>query len=173
LYDEYGEHIYAYFKRRTDDPRDCTADTFLVAWRRLDRVPEGDAALRWLYGVARKVLLNHWRSRRRFNRLTSKLAEQGEIVSGDPETIVMSRAETSELIAALHRLPNADQEVLRLATWEELPHAAIGEVLGCSAHAVDQRIYRATRRLARELARSGHKRSAGTTPAIEPGDGVT
>ena len=47
------------------------------------------------------------------------------------------------------------------------PQAAIGEILGCSAHAVDQRIYRAMRRLARELADAGQRQSGMTTPATQ------
>ncbi len=168
LYDAYAAQVYTYFKRRTDDPRDCTADTFLVAWRRLDDVPEGDAALPWLYGVSKRVLLNHRRSRKRFRQLSIKLRGMGATPTDDPEAIVVQRAEDDELIDALRRLPPRDQEVLRLATWEELPHAVIGEHMGCSAHAIDQRIYRATRRLARELRRTGHRHVEGTIPATEP-----
>ena len=168
LYEVYGAHVFAYFKRRTDDPGDCTADAFVVAWRRIDDVPEGERALAWLYGVSRRVLANHRRGRGRFERLTVKLAGVREAQEPAPETIVVRRAEDDELLAALRRLSPADQELLRLATWEELPHPAIGEQLGCSAHAVDQRIYRATRRLARELGRSGHKHVGTTTPATEP-----
>ncbi|MGI9528186.1 MAG: hypothetical protein ACR2NG_00615, partial [Acidimicrobiia bacterium] len=52
LYDEHAGAILTYFKRRTDREmaQDCTAETFLVAWRRIDDVPS--PALPWLYGVA-------------------------------------------------------------------------------------------------------------------------
>jgi DNA-directed RNA polymerase specialized sigma24 family protein len=43
--------------------------------------------------------------------------------------------------------------VIRLAVWEELPHAQIGEVIGTSAHAITQRLYRITKQLARDLQR--------------------
>jgi len=88
LYDQYGAHIYAYFRRRTDAPRDCTADTFLVAWRRIDDVPDGEAALRWLYGVSKRVLLNHRRSRRRLHRLTARLVGTATASIDGPERIV-------------------------------------------------------------------------------------
>jgi DNA-directed RNA polymerase specialized sigma24 family protein len=61
-----------------------------------------------------------------------------------------------------------DQELLLLANWEELPHADIGRMLGCSAHAVDQRIHRVMHRLAREIAYAGQKQSGMTTPAPQP-----
>ncbi|MBG0813570.1 hypothetical protein HS045_04950 [Planomonospora sp. ID82291] len=49
--------MYRYAVRRsdsTDDVADVIAETFLVAWRRLDDVPDGDAAVLWLYGAARR-----------------------------------------------------------------------------------------------------------------------
>lgn len=55
------------------------------------------------------------------------------------------------LIGALDRLRRSDREILKLATWEKLPHRSIGELLGISEAAVDQRISRARRRLANEL----------------------
>ena len=65
------------------DVQDAVADVFLAAWRRLDDLPEGDAARVWLYATARKVIANqrgpvgvaprsvsdwHWSPRPRTNR---------------------------------------------------------------------------------------------------------
>ncbi len=46
VFDRYHRDVYAYFKRRidADTAKDCTAETFLVAWRRIDKVPDGDEA---------------------------------------------------------------------------------------------------------------------------------
>ena len=81
---------------------------------------------------------------------------------------MIRRFEDAELAEAFGRMRREDQELLLLANWEELPHADIGRVLGCSAHAVDQRIYRAMHRLARDIADAGHKRGGMTTPAAQP-----
>jgi DNA-directed RNA polymerase specialized sigma24 family protein len=59
LYAAHGRAVLAYAARRTPDAQDAAdivADTFLVAWRRLDEVPAAQEARLWLYGVARKVL---------------------------------------------------------------------------------------------------------------------
>lgn len=172
LYEMYGAHVFAYFKRRTDDPHDCAADTFLVAWRRIDEVPDGDQALAWLYGVSRRVLANHRRRDGRFQRLRVRLTGLGETREPDPESILVRRAEGDVLLSALGSLSLADQELLRLSTWEELPHAEIGEQLGCSAHAVDQRLHRAIRRLARELGGTGLEYT-GTKPTVTGSRGET
>ena len=166
LYSSFSPEIYAYFKRRTDvaSAQDGTADTFLVAWRRLHDIPDGARALPWLYGVARRVLANQRRSRGRLGRLVDRLASLAAQPSTSPESAVVRKLEDEELMGAVHRLSAAQQELLRLATWEELPHSDIATLLGCTPHAVDQRIYRATKRLARDLAPTGHKHVGNATP---------
>ena len=153
LYLDHYRQVYMYFRRRTDIEcaRDGTADTFLVAWRRLDDVPGGDRALPWLYGTARRVLANQWRGRRRSDQLREKLAGFGADPEPGPEARVVPSGEIQLVLDALGRLSKADREIIRLAEWEELTHREIALVLGCSAHAVDQRLYRARRRLAKEL----------------------
>ena len=166
LYSAYSPQVYAYLKRRADlaSAQDGTAETFLVAWRRLGDVPDDGRALLWLYGVARRVLANQRRSRSRRGQLVDRLASLGVQPAASPETAVMRQFEDAELMDAVHRLPAAQQELLRLAAWEELPHADIAALLGCTPHAVDQRLYRITHRLAREMAPSGHKHDGNATP---------
>jgi RNA polymerase sigma-70 factor, ECF subfamily len=54
----YGR-IHAYAQRRvgTEAADEVAAETFLVAWRRLDAIPS--EPLPWLYGVARNIVLRH------------------------------------------------------------------------------------------------------------------
>ncbi len=79
LYAEHGRAVLAYAVRRSIDAQDgadVVAETFLVAWRRLDDVPPGEAARLWLYGVARRVLANRQRSERRRERLAERLRRE-------------------------------------------------------------------------------------------------
>lgn len=158
LFTDYHQRVYAYCRRRAGEEaaRDCASETFLIAWRRIGRVPPDGKALPWLYAVARRVLANRYRSQKRFRRLATRLGGLAPAPILGPEDEVVRRAEDREVLEGLRRLQPRDQELLRLAVWEELPHAEIGQVLGCSAHAVDQRIRRAKDRLARELTRAGH-----------------
>lgn len=171
VYETHLASVYAYFRRRIDiqTAQDATAETFLVAWRRIDRMPDGDRALPWLYAVARRVLANQYRTQRRRARLTEKAGAVAGDPDPTPETIVMRRREEQEVLEALTRLRPDDQELLRLAVWEELPHRLIAEALSCSPHAVDQRIYRASKRLAREMHRAGHIPDGRTTPDQQTG----
>ncbi len=154
LYRAHHREILAYFIRR-EIPRpnaeDAAADVFTVAWRRLDQIPDGDQAVGWLFGVAHKVLSNHRRSWRRVLRLDRRLRGLAGPPSGTPELQVVMAEEDQILIRALNQLRRSDREILKLATWEKLPHSSIGELLGITQVAVDQRISRARKRLAREL----------------------
>jgi RNA polymerase sigma-70 factor (ECF subfamily) len=81
IYRRYGKHIRAYCTRRTDgsDVADAVAETFLVAWRKIEQIPEGDATLRWLYGVAYRVLSHQWRHKRRSRRLVERLSGLADV----------------------------------------------------------------------------------------------
>ena len=63
LYERHAALVLAYARRRIGaaEAEDVLAETFLVAWRRRDEVP--DDALPWLYAVAGNVLRNRVRSR--------------------------------------------------------------------------------------------------------------
>ena len=153
LYRAHYEQVYMYFKRRTDieSARDGTADTFLVAWRRLDDVPEDDGTLPWLYATARRVLSNQWRSRRRLDGLRDRLRSLRSEPAPGPEAVVVRAPHIEAVAEALEDLREPDREVIRLAEWEGLSHAEIGAAMGCSTHAVDQRMHRALKRFAGNL----------------------
>jgi RNA polymerase sigma factor (sigma-70 family) len=125
------------------DAQDAVAEVFLTAWRRLDQLPEGDAARVWLYATARRVIANQRRSSRRRVALQERLALEAaarrqEPPSSDPgETLVR---------AALRRLGPRDREVLLLAEWEGLSPPQIASVLGCLTVTARGRLHRARRR---------------------------
>ena len=123
-----------------------------MAWRRISDVPGDDKALPWLYRTAHNVIGDRYRQRTRRRALVNALEVNATTNGSDePEIVVVRREADAAVVDALRRLRPADQEVLRLAVWEELPHAEIGELLGCSAHAVDQRVHRAAKRLGQAL----------------------
>lgn len=163
LYESHHRAIVAYFLRRMSPEAayDAAEDVFVVAWRRLDQVPTGHRALPWLYGVAHRVLANHRRRVARATRLTERVAANPPAPPAGTDVEAVTRVEAAAMLEALATLPPADQDVLLLTYWEELPHADIGLILGCSTGAVHVRRYRAVRRLENALRRSGHERTEG------------
>jgi RNA polymerase sigma factor (sigma-70 family) len=146
LFAAYSPDIVAYCGWRADsasDAQDAVAEVFLTAWRRLDALPEGDAARVWLYATARRVIANQRRSSRRQVALYQRLALDATVVARPPPS--PSREETL-VHETLGRLGPRDREVLLLAEWEGLVPAQIATVLGCLAITVRGRLHRARRR---------------------------
>lgn len=147
LYTDHGRALLAYALRRTRDPQDAAdvlGETFLIAWRRLQDIPPGEAARLWLYGVARRVLANQQRSERRHQRLAERLARE---LPTALQNLAAPASETGVIRAALAGLGPADQEILRLAGWEELTPVQIATVLHVSPIAARSRLHRARHRL--------------------------
>lgn len=156
LYRAHADDVLAYARRRTatSEAEEVVADTFLVAWRRLDSVPL--EPLPWLYQVARRTLANRRRSIRRRDSLTMKISrfEARQELTGDPAE---NFSDPHWLVSALARLSERDREVLMLIAWEGLDHHAAAIVLECSRSALAVRLHRARKRLAKELASGGHE----------------
>jgi RNA polymerase sigma-70 factor (ECF subfamily) len=152
LYRRHLAPLNAYCVRRVGavDAADAVSRIFAIAWDRRGNLPEGANELAWLYGVARNVLRHHWRSTARSHRLVVKVSALRPIPDADAETIVIKRAEHTTVLAALNRLTEFDQEILRLAAWEELNQREIAETIGISLAAAEKRLARAKVRLARE-----------------------
>jgi RNA polymerase sigma-70 factor (ECF subfamily) len=148
LYDAVYPRVMAYALRRArthEDALDVVADTMLVAWRRLDEVPTDERQMPWVYGVARRVLANHYRTTERRTRLAERIQREPVTRPGDFDAVH----------TALDALRHDDRELLTLAAWEDLDNAEIAVVLGITPEAVAVRLHRARGRLAKQLARAG------------------
>ena len=155
LYEEHYADIRSYCLRRlpVEAANDAAAEIFIVAWRKLRKVPEGAAARLWLFGVAKNVVAHQHRSSSQLKRLRSKLEQTADRNPGTvpTEAVVVQRSRDRAVVEALNRMKADDRELIRLKMWEQLSHAEIGEVFGISAHAVEMRMQRAGKKLARLL----------------------
>ena len=153
LYERNYAPISAYVRRRVrradGSDADIVAEVFVVAWRRFLEVPEQTNELPWLYGVARNLVANHFRSAQRSSALTDRLMVE-ERASVD------SSAESSELELRVRRavdqLSDLDREIFRLIHWEELTHEEVGLSVGITAKAVERRVARARKKVRDYLA---------------------
>ncbi len=148
LWRDHAHAVLRYARRRVlpGDVDDVVAETFVVAWRRLDDVPE--PALPWLLGVARGVSGNAMRSARRRTALTDRVAATGEHdprrAAPDPVGHVVDTE--GSVVAALHRMSEADRELLTLVAWDGLSQEEAAMVIGCSPGALRVRLHRARKR---------------------------
>ena len=143
LYEQFAGRVLAYARRHAsrDDAEDVVAETFHVAWRRRDVVPE--EPLPWLIGVAHNVLRSQWRAARRTT--PADTLERLADVAGDSQEVGVERR--LELVQLLAKLPDHEREALLLVAWDDLSADQAARVLGISAGAVRVRIHRARKRL--------------------------
>lgn len=165
MYAEHHARVLGYVLRRTDSPDDAAdvlAETFLVAWRRLDEAPTGDVSRLWLYGVARRVLANQRRGLRRRTELSHRVRD--ELAGRLP--LQAASGEGTPFAAAFRSLSDDDREVLALHGWEGLDAGEIAEVLGSSRNAARIRLHRARGRLRAALAATLEQESASPARAV-------
>jgi len=146
LYTALYGRVRAYAARRVgpDAADEVAAETFTIAWRRLDAIPA--EPLPWLYGVARNVVARHRAGMAR-QAATQDALERERVVSAEA-----LGSDDEALWEAWHRLSGTDREVLALIAWEELSVAEASRVLGCPAPVFSVRLHRARRRLEQLLA---------------------
>jgi RNA polymerase sigma factor (sigma-70 family) len=160
--------LLAFALRRVDGrhaAEDAVAETFAVAWRRRDVIP--DRPLAWLYAIALRVIANQRRAGRRRGRLNERL--EAEFDRSRAADHAEASAGRDALATAFGRLSESDREVLRLIAWDGLAPEEAARVIGCSHGAFRVRLHRARRRLEKQLAASGHKpigRHSGATDSL-------
>jgi RNA polymerase sigma-70 factor, ECF subfamily len=158
LYSDNYTRLIGYARRRTptiDDASDVVADTFLVAWRNLQKVPPGDGATPWLFGIARGVLANHQRGARRRSQLVRRVGYELQTQWVAPP----ATTDLQPLAQAFTRLSSTDREILTLCAWEGLGPRELAIALGCSVGAAKVRLFRARSRMKKSLEKQGSTKS--------------
>jgi RNA polymerase sigma factor (sigma-70 family) len=169
--DHYAD-VLAFSLRRISNreaAEDAASETFAVAWRRRDRIP--DPALPWLYAIALRVIANQYRSARRRRSLDARLAHEAGAGPPGPDPVA-GLGRRDGFSTAFGLLSEAEREVLRLVAWDGLDTRAAARVLGCSAGAFRVRLHRARRKLAKQLEAAGHLTREGRPAASNPAEEI-
>ncbi len=157
LFEAYFAQVRAFAARRVggDLAEEVTAETFLVAWQRLDAMPS--EPLPWLYGVARNVIQRQLSAAAKQTMARDLMSRErfGPVLEDDSEHDALWRA--------WGQLGDSDREVLSLIVWEELSVRDAARVLGVPAPVCSVRLHRARRRLERHL----RKTAAPAIPATK------
>jgi RNA polymerase sigma factor (sigma-70 family) len=135
--------VLAYLTRRArtpEDAADALSETYAAAWRKLDKLPDGDRARLWLFGAARNELRRAVDRIRAEDSLASELAAQ--LRTSFEERTAAGESDTA-LRGAVLGLSRLDQEIITLTAWEELTPREIAHVLDLSANVVRVRLHRA------------------------------
>ena len=133
-------------------------ETFLKAWRSLDRFDGRSAFSTWLTRIAINACLDELRRRKRRGPAVEEsdperesMAERLPDAGADPERRAIQRDAVRRLREAERRLPERQREIFRLRFYAELELDEIARVLGVHVGTVKTHLHRAVHRIRREL----------------------
>jgi RNA polymerase sigma-70 factor (ECF subfamily) len=154
LHAEHGSALWSYALRITGDrgkAEDVVQETMLRAWRNPKVLDQTRGSARaWLFTVARRIVIDEWRSRR--NRDEIATAEVPEIPIEDQT----DKALQSWLVAdAINQLPQAHREVLLECYYRGHSVAEAARTLGIPEGTVKSRTHYALRALRLALQEMG------------------
>jgi len=171
-FEEHYRSVARYVRTRghgSADAEDLIAATFEVAWKRMDKVPEGREALPWLLGIARNLSRN---AQRKSKRETSFVNQLSTVTVPWAEMPIEDRAASAEVMAALAQLRPLDRDLILLVAWDELTPAEAGEVLGLRPVTARSRLHRARQRMSvlleESAASASRSRADSSTPHVSP-----
>ncbi|GAA3881841.1 RNA polymerase sigma factor [Saccharothrix violaceirubra] len=156
LFDRHARAVYNHCFRLTAswaEAEDQLQATFLVAWRKRDRVVlERDSALPWLLAVATNVVRSHQRTLLRRLRLVRRVPAENPVPDHADHVAerVDDQRRMGELLKAVERLPRNQREALALCVWSDVSYADAAAVLGIAESSVRARVSKARARLGRE-----------------------
>jgi RNA polymerase sigma-70 factor (ECF subfamily) len=136
-------------------------ETFVKLYIQRERFRPDARFAPWLFTVAANLARNRRRWWRRHPTVPLDAPQDGsdgarpawEVVdpAAGPAERALSVERAAEVRRAVAALPHELREVVVLAEFEERSHLEIAEILGCTAKAVEMRLYRARERLRRSL----------------------
>ena len=163
LMERHGPKLFNYLIRclqNEEDAADVAQEAFVRLYQNRAKFDANQRFSTWLYAIATNLVKDRYRYRTRHPQIS--LDAENESTGSDfreslPEhgptpSDTLAAEERAEMVRrAVAALPEELRVPLLLSEYEELSHAEIGVVLGCSPKAVETRIYRARKQLRNKL----------------------
>lgn len=133
--------------RDAQDAEDVAQEAFVRAYRQLHTFRQGEPFRPWLLRIVQNQALNAVRSRGRRTGLVGRFAAIAPRTAPAPHAEVAAADESSQVLAAIDRLPPDDRVVLQLRYFLDLPEREIATAIGRPTGTVKSRLHRASQRL--------------------------
>ena len=149
--------LWKYLRRvagSDDAAKDVAQDVWLRVLRGIGRLRDGSRLRPWLFGVARRALMD--RLRQQYAGVVDTDVDVAELAADQPADSF--EEEIAAMEHELERLPVTEREVLTLFYLRELSLAEVAEVLAVPAGTVKSRLFRARRLLRHALDSKGTSR---------------
>lgn len=146
--------LWHYVRRVTGDDsaaQDVSQEVWLRVLRGIARLRDGTKLRPWLFGIARRVLMDWLRAQ-------YATPPAGDVDSADlaaPDPVLTADEDLAVMHDELARLPALEREVLTLFYLRELSLAEIAAVVGIPVGTVKSRLFRARHLLRHELTQKG------------------
>jgi RNA polymerase sigma-70 factor (ECF subfamily) len=161
LVELYMRAVYGLAYRMTGDPDDAddvAQETFVRAWRALDRYDETFSFYTWLRTIATRLVLQERAKRRRRRTESGETFDAAAVAvpaeSTDPLDALAGEELQRQVSSALQELPEEFRAVLVLRAERDLSYDEIAEILALPAGTVMSRLHRARRLLRSAMGRS-------------------
>jgi RNA polymerase sigma-70 factor (ECF subfamily) len=159
LVNRWKEKLISFLLRMTYDrpiAMDLAQETFVRVYKHRKNFRSDARFSTWLFTIATNLARNQARWKQRHPEASLEDTENYQDRIADSSPSPADAAESRETIqaikAAVGALPPYWREALILSTYHGLSHTQIAEISGCSAKAVEVRIYRARQSLKETLA---------------------
>ena len=165
LMERHAPKLFNYLVRclqNEDDAADVAQETFARVYQNRMKFNSNQRFSSWLYVITTNLVKDRYRYRTRHSQVSLDVENQAtgeDFQSSVPEespTPSESLQATERAVAvreAVAQLPEELRVPFILAEYEERSQAEIGEILGCTAKAVETRIYRARQQLRVKLSK--------------------
>ena len=147
--------LWAFVRRFTGDDdaaREILQDVWLRVIRGIARLRDGSKLRAWLFGIARRTLMDRLRDQYARSRAVDVDVDIGEIPTEPPADEI---DDLDALERALERLPLLEREAVTLFYLQELSLNEIAEALKLPVGTVKSRLFRGRRLLRQRMTEGG------------------
>ena len=159
----HAEKLFHYLTRclqNQDDAADAAQESFVRVYQNRAKFDPRQKFSTWLYAIASNLVKDRYRYQARHPQVsidaqneqtTASWRENLPAQNPTPSERFQIEERADAVRRAVAALPEELRTPLILAEYEERSQAEIGEILGCTAKAVETRIYRARQLLRKSL----------------------
>ncbi len=150
LFQRYQLPLYAYvfeLIRSEQTALDVVQETFISAARNLGGLRDDDRFGSWLFSIAHRKCVDHWRKSGREEPLEPEVAEALPDPESDPSELLIRQEQEAEFMNLIEQLPPPQRSVLLLHFVEDFSLEQIASITGTQLGTVKSRLHYAKRAL--------------------------
>ncbi|MEN6309071.1 MAG: RNA polymerase sigma factor [Anaerohalosphaeraceae bacterium] len=150
----YSPRLFRFLFQRTgsrQDAEDLVQETFLRVFRHLDQFDTEQSFSTWVFTIAWRLAANHYRKN---NHTPSAALPEDFCDPSQTEQATGQQEQRDSLWAAVRQLPPAQRQAMELRYLGDLSMRQIAEVMGLHGIYVKVLLFRARKKLVRQLAES-------------------